>query len=263
MEKTRFLGFENDDKNILRGVMIRTDHPQTMVIMCHGFERAATTEKKFKVLADELYKRNISSYRFDFRGCGLSDGDFSTTTVLNLSRDLKNAYNFITETIRSKNVMVVGHSLAACVIAKLYKERIFDKMVLLSPALNQKSLLRYYYAQREARDADSITWENYKENYSEIEFQLDCASTERMSKANFIGSGISMENKDMDYASLFLDKKNILHIHGDSDKKVPLESVSLDFDKRIIVEGGDHDLERPDMREKWLDKTIDFLSVLI
>ena len=56
----------------------------------------------------------------------------------------------------------------------------------------------------------------------------------------------------------FLDK--ILHIHGNKDAVVPLESVSVNFSNQIIVEGGDHDLEKPDQTKQWLEKVVEFLK---
>lgn len=78
-----------------------------------------------------------------------------------------------------------------------------------------------------------------------------------------------MENKDKDYSEILpvqgppLDRlnveENILHIHGDSDDKVPLDSLGVEFKRKIIVKNGDHDLERPDMIKQWLLGTVSFL----
>ena len=77
--KIELLEFNNINGEILRGIFVSKNKDKKKVaLMVGGFERSATTQKKFKVLADNL---NISSLRLDYTGIGLSDGDFSDLTV--------------------------------------------------------------------------------------------------------------------------------------------------------------------------------------
>ena len=72
--RTELLEFKNRKGNILRGILVlRKEDDKRAVLMIGGFERPTTTQKKFKILADNL---NISSLRLDYTGIGLSDGDF-------------------------------------------------------------------------------------------------------------------------------------------------------------------------------------------
>lgn len=91
-------------------------------------------------------------------------------------------------------------------------------------------------------------------------FREDIERENKMTKENYISSDYFKENIDKDYAKLFKNTDNILLVHGDSDNKVPLESLNIDFSNKIIVKKGDHDLERPDMMAQWLDGVIKFLS---
>lgn len=61
------------------------------VICLHGFERTSITEKKFKTISDRLACNNISSFRFDYAGCGISDGDFRYTTINSMKNDFERA----------------------------------------------------------------------------------------------------------------------------------------------------------------------------
>ena len=79
------------------GTIIDVEQIKETILMCGGFERSATTEKKFKVLADELAKQNIASLRFDYSGCGLSDGDFSKTTIQRMANDFRGAVKTLQE----------------------------------------------------------------------------------------------------------------------------------------------------------------------
>ena len=51
-----------------------------------------------------------------------------------------------------------------------------------------------------------------------------------------------------------------MHIHGNKDDKAPLENLNVEFKNKIIIKGGDHDLERPDMMEQWIKNAVDFIK---
>ncbi len=265
MSMNKLIEFKNKEEEVLRGIF--SDKGSSEVVLCiHGFERTATAEPKSKRLSDELSEKNISSFRFDFSGCGLSDGDFKDMTVEKLVEDLKSA----TENIKKEasKVSVVAHSLAGCVLARFknkYPDIVFEKIVLISPAFNQKELLRYYFAVSLAKKEDKnivLNWENWADYFSgEDDFQKSYMSDDKFSKSNYFPKKYFQENKELDYSSYFSgDEKNILHIHGTKDSAVPIESLNIKFKNSLIVEGGDHDLEIPTMQNQWLKKAVNFLA---
>lgn len=263
MHQTKLVEFPNKTGDLVRGILLLNGNNARAVLMCGGFERSTTTEKKFKVTADELIKNDIISLRFDYTGCGLSDGDFSKTTTERMSNDLRNAVEFLAKETGVKNISVICHSLSACAIGSLLKDINFEKIVLIAPALNQKDLLRYWFtvSAMEKQNPDiEVDWSNFKNYLDEKRFQEDCLRTDKMTKANYISSAYYLENKDKDYSNYFKNNQNILHIQGDKDDKVPLESLSVKFKNEIIVKGGDHDLERPDMFEQWVNSVADFIG---
>ena len=258
----KLIEFKNKGGDTLRGIatLAKSD---TIALCLHGFERTAVTEKKFKVLADELLKKNISSFRFDFTGTGLSDGDFKHTTVASMADDLARAMHAISE--YGKSMHIVAHSLGACVAAKYSHDNSvsFRSIVLLGPALNQKELMRFWFAlssMKKNNPSVKITWDNYQGHLDEPAFSVDCARQDKMMKANYISADYFLENKEEDYGRAFVGMENVLHIHGDSDDKVPLQSITAHFSHRVIVNGGDHDCERPDMREQWIEKVAAFIA---
>lgn len=262
MPETKLVEFKNNNGDILRGIFL-SGSADRAILMCSGFERSATTEKKFKTLSDDLAKGGIASLRFDYTGCGLSDGDFSQVTVKRMSDDANRAIDFLKSEFGAAKISIIGHSLSGCIVADLSQKINFEKMILIGPALNQKDLLRFWStvsAMKKQNPAIDVNWQNYKNYLDEKNFQADCAKTDRMSKANYISSKYFIENKDKDYSDLLRSAENILLIHGDKDDKVPLESLNAEFVNKIIVSGGDHDLERPDMFAQWERKAIDFLS---
>lgn len=260
---TKLIEFQNKNGDTLRGILndTKTDH---IAVFVHGFERTAVTEKKFKDLADALYDIGISSFRFDITGSGLSDGDFKHMTVASMAGDLKNAVSQIEK--YGKRINVVAHSLGGCSVAKYLTKgnnnREFDKIVLLAPALNQKELLRFWFATSVMKKEDSslkITWENFKQYLDENKFIKDCERQDKTARTHYVSSDYFLENKDKDYSGVFKNTENILHVHGDADIKVPLESLDFRFKNEIIVKGGDHDIEHPNMIEQWILGVVAFL----
>ncbi len=261
----KLVEFKNKEGEILRGIF--SDKGSSEIVLCiHGFERTATTEPKFKRLSDKLSKNNISSFRFDFSGCGLSDGDFKDMTVEKLVQDLKSAIENIRK--NTNKVSIVTHSMAGCVLAMFknkYPDTVFEKIVLISPAFNQKELLRYYFAISLAKKEDKnivLNWKNWTDYFSgEEDFEKSYMSDDKFSKSNYFPKKYFQENKELDYSSYFSgDEKNILHIHGTKDRVVPLESLNVKFKNSLLVKDGDHDIELPPMQSQWIFKAVNFLT---
>lgn len=264
--KTKLLEFPNKEGQNLRGILTFPSGEIVKSAVClHGFERCSTTEKKFKTLSDILVKKMVATLRFDFSGCGLSDGDFSLTTIDRQGDEFLNALKKLKKETKNQKINVVAHSLGACVLANKIEEAKsqIEKIILIAPALNQRGLLRYWFVTSQMKKLNpdiEITWQNYKEYLDKNAFMEDCQRKNRMTKANYIGASYFLEEKDLDFSELLKDPDlNILHIHGSKDIAVPMESLNIRFENQIIVEGGDHNLEKPDKMEEWKNKAADFL----
>ena len=109
--KTEIVEFKNSKDDILRGVYTSSENniSKNCVICLSGFERNATTEKKFKKIADEISKGSTAVLRLDFTGCGLSDGDFRNTTLDSLTADFQNSIKYLEER-GVKKFSIVAHS---------------------------------------------------------------------------------------------------------------------------------------------------------
>lgn len=268
MKKTKLIEFwENDE--LLRGILVMPEtrnQVENFVLFLHGFERVATSEKKFKVFADKLAAAGIASFRFDFSGCGLSEGDFYGTTVARRVSESNAALAILKEKCSLRHVAVVAHSLGAAVLARQMENNSMTApaaLVLLAPALNQKDLLRYWFVQNLLSGKNPepcIDWSNYVSYLDEKEFQSDCAKEVRMTAANYIAREYYLENKEVNYKVIpAVPADRVLWVHGNADTKVPRESVREKFLHAIVVQKGNHDLERPDMFEQWIDHAVDFI----
>lgn len=263
---TKLIEFSNTENQNLRGIVTLPNGEIKKGVIClHGFERCATTEKKFKTLADVLVENMIATLRFDFSGCGLSDGDFRFTTIEKQGLEFSHAIDVFQREIGNHKIDIVAHSLGACVLSsqiEKIKERI-GKVILIAPALNQKELLRYWFVTGQMKKSNpniEITWQNYRDYLNEEEFLKDCEKKDRMTKANYINPEYFLLGRDFDFSASFSgNTSNILHIHGSKDVAVPIESLNMKFGNQIIIENGDHDLERSNQMEQWIQKGVDFL----
>ncbi len=251
---------------MLRGVLnLPKEKPTKSVIFLHGFERCSTTEKKFKALADHLTEKGVASLRLDFPGCGLSDGDFSATTITRQGGDLLKAIPIFLRETGNEKINIVAHSLGACVLAGVIEKikNQLEKIVLLAPALNQKELLRYWFVTSQMKKTsatEETTWQNYRQNLDEKAFEEDCSRTDKMTKVNYIKADYFLEGEGIDFSAMLEEyDSKILHVHGSKDVAVPPESLSFEFSNRIMVKNGDHDLEKPNHIDQWLSKAEDFL----
>lgn len=265
--KTNLLEFENQDGDCLRGIMTTPDGKINGAAIClPGFERPGTVEKKFKRLADNLAENMIATLRFDFSWTGLSDGDFSKTTIARQGEELLKAIDAFKKEIGDHKVSVVAHSMGAAVFANKLediREQVANA-VLIAPALNQQDLLRYWFTKGYMKNIDKsieVTRENFREYLNEEAFQKDCARTDKMSKTNYIGSEYFQTGKELDFSdSLNNTDLDILQIHGWRDDAVPYESNNVEFENVIHIEKGNHDIERVNQTEEWVPKATEFIK---
>lgn len=80
-----------------------------MVIICHGFG-ANKDRPLLRTIADQLEEAGIASLRFDFNGCGKSEGRFQDMTVLNEIEDAKKVIAYAQKLPWVSSISIVGHS---------------------------------------------------------------------------------------------------------------------------------------------------------
>lgn len=128
----------------LRGVLEGTHslHNDKIAILMHGFkgDRGYRPGKLLYDLSHHLNKEGLPTIRFDFDGCGQSDGDFNNMTVLSELLDGMAIIDFVRQEINPKKIYLVGHSQGGVVASMLagYFRDVIDKIVLLAPAATLK-----------------------------------------------------------------------------------------------------------------------------
>lgn len=87
-----------------------------VVIICHGFG-SNCNRPLLRAIADDVVEQGMIAVRFDFNGCGQSDGLFQNMTVLNEIDDLKHVIAWVREQPWTENVSLVGHSQGGVVVS--------------------------------------------------------------------------------------------------------------------------------------------------
>ncbi|GJH40017.1 alpha/beta hydrolase [Capnocytophaga sp. HP1101] len=106
-----------------------------MVIICHGF-KADRERSLLRAIADELQQAGIASIRFDFNGCGESEGRFEDMTVLNEIEDAKKVIAYAQQLPWVSGISLVGHSQGGVVASMVAGElkKTIKSLVLCAPA---------------------------------------------------------------------------------------------------------------------------------
>lgn len=107
-----------------------------IVIFSHGFGGDMTFHL-FEPLTENLNQIGIGVMKFDFNGCGQSDGKFEDMTVPNEIEDLINVIAFVRQLSVTKNISLLGHSQGGVVTSMASGQCGFPQIeceVLLSAA---------------------------------------------------------------------------------------------------------------------------------
>ncbi|MCH7412178.1 alpha/beta hydrolase [Belliella sp. R4-6] len=114
------VGFENSSDNIkLAGTLTKPkgegEFPAVILVTGsgpHNRDHEMVGHKPFWVMADYLTKNGIVVLRYDERGVGESNGDFSTANIEDLKNDVVSGIEFLKKhpSVNLEKIGVVGHS---------------------------------------------------------------------------------------------------------------------------------------------------------
>lgn len=153
MIKEEFVKFKNSKGKELWGILSLpaegSDFPG--LIICHGFNQTCS-QRKFVELARVLAGNGIAVFRFDFTGQGNSEGALEEISITDEVEDLELAFGIFSldNRLNKKRITIFGHSLGA-LIAVLFQKK-YKKaktLILLSPALHQKELMKEWHITEE------------------------------------------------------------------------------------------------------------------
>ncbi len=238
----------------------KTEKPPPVVVFCHGLAgQKVGMHRMYVLLAECLAKNGIASFRFDFRGSGDSEGNFSDMSLKGEVSDCLSAMKFIADhkSIDSNRIGVFGRSLGGAIaILSSYQFKKVKSVALWAPIY------------------DAEQWE---EKWEMVETnQLDEKERREMMRVN--GQLPSMAF----YEELFdlslnkeikaLNNVPMLLIHGENDPIVSIKHSEKYLSQRkeskaptefLRLPHGDHDFTHPEEKLqaigqtcKWFRKTL-------
>lgn len=209
--------------------------PFPAVIFFHG--NGGKGEKYFE--AAKLFpQKGIMSLAFNFRGCGISDGDYSIQTHEDVFEDAKRAIKFLlTQNVDPERIGVVGGSFGGYIAAMILPKINIKSLVLLSSSAHDNSLTARL-------DMGPLE--------KEVEYFRD--------EKNWINA--------KSYKNIANFKNPLLVIKSDHDENVPSQVVDRYFEKAInskrreikTIKNADHRLSTQEMRDEFFKLILDWFS---
>lgn len=248
--KEKLVIFKNEKREKLFGILTLPEGNKKVpaVILVHGFAKTKS-ERKFVELARKLAENKIASLRFDFSGCGDSEGRFEEMRISKQVEELKTAFQRLTKEkrVNKERIGIFAHSLGtvvACLFQQKYRK--IKCFVLAALALDQKRLIRKWYSPKEIKK-----WK--KQRYLDTEkFRI----------------GLGYLREAMDYSSIFSEIKiPTLVLHGGKDEDIPEKIAKENFSKigakekkMIIIGETDHHFESYLGRQKLIKNSLKWLK---
>lgn len=258
--------------NELRESIVLTNHNQKIfgilhlpegvvnppcVLICHGLGGHKTGRYRVYVeLAEALVKRNIAAFRFDFRGSGDSEGNFSDMTLKGEVSDALCAFEYLKGESRIDNsrIGVFGRSLGGAVA------------VLSASAFGNVNCMALW--------APIFNGDQWKHEWAKVKNGLASeheANELRRINGQIAGLNFYAEMFDMkvDLALKELSHIPLLLIHGEKDDLVTIRHSELYMDERrhskeetqfIRLKKGDHDFSFSEERSYAVEETAKWFS---
>jgi dipeptidyl aminopeptidase/acylaminoacyl peptidase len=203
------------------------------VIASHGLFSSKDSEK-YIALGERLAREGMGMFRFDFRGCGESEGRMEESTVSGRIVDLGSAIQFVMSFPRVENrIGLLGSSLGGYIsLMKAFMEEKIRAVVIWSTPFH----------------LDGLKSQKSREDMP------------KLGKVFF---------KDLPKHRLhpLLNKiSNCLVIHGERDELVPADQAweifnSLGSPKEIhVIEGANHRLTDPTHRQRAIDLSVEWFK---
>jgi len=210
-----------------------TNHPP-IVIGSHGLLATKNSPKQIS-LADTCNKLGIAYFRFDYRGCGESQGHYKRDTSFETRcEDLMNAVN----TVRSRKdisdqIGLFGSSLGGAVSIEIAKTIHIDTLVTFAAPIRSKEL--------------SIPMEG-----SNVKPQISNNT-----------HGINLQ---FDISKELPSVSNILIIHGGDDRVVPIAHAhqiykAVNNPKKLVIQHkGDHAMSNGKLQKDFVLQAAQWLK---
>ncbi|MBI3282931.1 alpha/beta fold hydrolase [Candidatus Curtissbacteria bacterium] len=221
--------FKNSKGLVLSAVFEGDDKKAPTVVICHGYASSKDSESQ-QDLSKRLLAAGFSVYRFDFTGCGESEGSLSDLTPKNGLDDLKSAV----KNLNIEKFAIHGSSFGGYTALLYASENPPLALTLKAPVSDYPAVL--------SADED-------EERPSRDKILKETSNLDIYQKAKNV-------------------KCNVLIVHGDADEVVPLkqskdllESLGSKTKKLDIIKDAPHTMRGRHMHQAH-QRIADFLKEL-
>jgi len=180
-----------------------------IVILVHGFAITKSGVGMFDQTTVKLNDEGYIVYRFDFSGCGESDGDYSETSLTKQAEDLKNIIDFVVgeEQVDISQIGLLGMSFGTAAILALKPH--MKAIVLLGSIAHPKEIISKLFDTYRPEGISEMKENDGTTTKIKSQFWSDCDSYDLLSNVSRITCPI-------------------MFIHGTKDDTVPIsESMQL------------------------------------
>ncbi|MBD3420123.1 MAG: alpha/beta fold hydrolase [Chitinivibrionales bacterium] len=204
MTKMYFDQWDSGGKTICASIHPTTQAGRPWVVIAHGFT-ADRIGKDYLLakLSKYFAHKAIASLRFDFAGCGESEGEFHEMNMTSMRDNLLSAINYVRKRFVPSKLILLGHSLGGSVCALLATRAGADGVVLLAPVARPFELFNRLKKDVVQQGKNSSGFYEYGPHQMREDFLSDAAHYDPL--------------RDM---TQFHGR--LLVIHGDSDQSAPI-----------------------------------------
>ncbi|MCB7319403.1 alpha/beta hydrolase family protein [Lacrimispora sp. 210928-DFI.3.58] len=237
------------DGRLLRGD-VRTPEgsgPFPTVCFYHGFcvDRIGLM-RLHELFARKCAEHGIACVKFDFYGCGESDGDFSEMRYLDEVEQAKAIYRWAAEQpwCDSKNLFPVGHSMGGAIVSNIIPELQPKGAVMWAPG----NVVYYDISSR----VHAVPGQ-YESSYDIGGLMMSSEFLSQVRRIDIVKQAKGYE-------------REVLLIHGEMDEKVPVyaEGPYLDLygekGRFEVIKGANHQFSSVEWKNKVYDLSIAYIK---
>ena len=237
------------DNKLIRGD-VRTpegDGPFPTVCFYHGFcvDRIGMM-RLHELFARKCVENGIACVKFDFYGCGESDGDFSEMRYLDEVEQAKAIYRWASEQdwCDSSNLYPVGHSMGGAIVSNIIPELQPKGAIMWAPG----NVVYYDVSSR----VHAVPGQ-YEEFYDIGGLMMSGKFLSQVRRIDIVGNARGYE-------------KEVLLIHGERDEKVPVYAIGPYLDTYgehatlKIIKDSNHQFSTVKWKTQVYDLSIDYLK---
>ena len=186
-----------------------------LLIICHGFVGSKVgVDRLFVKTANALTKEQMIVLRFDYSGCGESDGDYGKTGLHDLIDQTRTVIEFgiHLKQVDPKDITLLGHSLGGAIATlTAANEQRITKLILWSAVAHPYDDIRRIVGREKVRSLKNVPSIDY------LGYGLTKPFFDALSRY-----------KPLQSAAKF--SRDVLLIHGSGDEEIPVSYIK-DYEK--------------------------------